>query len=44
MHYEEMAGRPALEMRWVPVTDERGTTRMQAVWIDTAPVTQHYAA
>lgn len=22
-----------LEMRWLPVTDERGRTRMEAVWI-----------
>lgn len=22
-----------LEMRWVPVTDERGRTRMEACWI-----------
>ena len=29
------AGRPAgLEMRWMPVTDERGSTRAQAVWIE----------
>jgi hypothetical protein len=24
---------PQLEMRWVPVTDEAGRTRMEAVWI-----------
>ena len=30
--------RSQLEMRWVPVTDERGRTRMEAVWIiPTAP-------
>ena len=23
-----------LEMRWLPVTDEAGRTRMEAVWID----------
>ncbi|CAN5589937.1 hypothetical protein BH11ACT8_BH11ACT8_35450 [soil metagenome] len=22
-----------LEMRWLPVTDDRGRTRMEAVWI-----------
>ena len=32
-----MANRPALEMRWVPVTDEQGRTRMQAVWIEPLP-------
>ena len=25
--------RPQLEMRWIPVTDEGGRTRMEAVWI-----------
>ncbi len=24
---------PQLEMRWVPVTDDNGRTRMEAVWI-----------
>ncbi len=27
---------PRLEMRWMPVTDERGRTRMQAVWVEPA--------
>lgn len=46
MHDAQMAGRPALEMRWIPVTDERGTTRMEAVWIDSAAasLTTHHAA
>lgn len=35
MQDSQMAARPQLEMRWVPVIDERGQTRMQAVWIDT---------
>ena len=25
-----------LELRWVPVVDERGRTRMQAHWVDAA--------
>jgi hypothetical protein len=25
--------RNQLEMRWIPVTDEAGRTRMEAVWI-----------
>ncbi len=25
--------RSQLEMRWIPVTDEAGRTRMEAVWI-----------
>ena len=36
-----------LEMRWLPVIDERGVTRMQAVWIDaaaSAAVVAHHAA
>lgn len=46
MHDVQMAERPTLEMRWIPVADERGTTRMQAVWIDSAAasVTTHHAA
>ena len=34
-------------MRWVPVTDEQGRTRMQAVWIEAATATSaapHHAA
>lgn len=35
-----MNDHPQLEMRWVPVTDERGRTRMEAVWIEIgAPAT-----
>jgi hypothetical protein len=37
MHDLQMtgAGQAApLEMRWVPVTDERGRTRMEVVWIE----------
>lgn len=30
---------PQLEMRWVPVTDEAGRTRMEAVWITPAAAT-----
>ncbi|MDZ5619487.1 hypothetical protein [Nocardioides bizhenqiangii] len=36
-----------LEMRWLPVTDAQGTTRMQAVWIEAGaamPVAPHHAA
>ncbi|WP_262347508.1 hypothetical protein [Nocardioides dongxiaopingii] len=33
-----------LEMRWIPVTDERGRTRMEAVWIDPSVVTAAHAA
>ena len=36
-----------LEMRWLPVTDARGATHMQAVWIDAgAPssAAAHHAA
>ena len=43
----QMANRPALEMRWVPATDEQGRTRMQAVWIEAAaakPAVAHHAA
>lgn len=37
------AGR--LEMRWLPVTDDRGHTRMEACWIAVGPaVTTHHAA
>ncbi len=25
-----------LELRWLPVVDERGRTRMEAQWVDTA--------
>ncbi|WP_182481299.1 hypothetical protein [Nocardioides immobilis] len=49
------ADRPRLEMRWVPVTDEQGRTRPQAVWIEAGtaastqastapPATVHHAA
>ncbi len=55
MHDLPMADRPRLEMRWVPVTDEQGHARPQAVWIEvgtavstevsTAPsATVHHAA
>jgi len=43
----QVSNRTALEMRWVPVTDEQGRTRMQAVWIEAAaamPATAHHAA
>ena len=44
----QMANRPALEMRWVPVTDEQGRTHLQAVWIEVAAaapaVAHHHAA
>ena len=43
----KVANRSALEMRWVPVTDEHGRTHMEAVWIETtaAPsVPAHHAA
>ncbi|GAA4816135.1 hypothetical protein ACFQ0K_07710 [Nocardioides caeni] len=34
-----------LEMRWVPVTDPQGRTRMEAVWIEVGqPSTLHSAA
>ena len=32
--------RPRLEMRWVPVTDEAGRTRMEAVWFEPALVSR----
>ncbi len=41
------ARRGRLETRWVPVTDDRGLTRMQAVWIDAvgaARLPAHHAA
>ena len=48
MYDSHVTDRPErLEMRWVPVTDERGDTRMQAAWIDAAPaasVPTHHAA
>lgn len=28
-----------LELRWFPVVDERGRTRMRALWVDVAEVT-----
>lgn len=31
MHDSQMSGR--LELRWVPVTDPRGRTHMEACWI-----------
>lgn len=34
-----------LEMRWVPVTDASGRTRMEAVWIEVGqPTTAAHAA
>lgn len=34
-----------LEMRWIPVTDERGRTRMQACWITVGQsAVAHHAA
>ena len=39
MHDSQMANQARLEMRWVPVTDEQGRTRMQAVWIEAAAAT-----
>jgi hypothetical protein len=37
--------RSQLEMRWVPVTDPAGRTRMEAVWIvPTASASVHHAA
>lgn len=34
-----------LEMRWVPVADERGRTHMEAVWIEVGqPTALHHAA
>lgn len=46
MFEAQMADRPQLEMRWVPVTDERGRTSMQAAWVDVAAhhATPHHAA
>lgn len=46
MHDTQMSGRPTLEMRWLPMTDEHGTTRVEAVWVDlaVAPTTAHHAA
>lgn len=39
----EMSSR--LEMRWVPVTDTNGRTRMEAVWIEVGrPAIAHAAA
>ncbi|MEZ0577414.1 hypothetical protein [Nocardioides sp. MH1] len=40
------AGRPQLEMRWLPVTDERGRTHMEATWVDasTLHAAPHHAA
>ncbi len=51
MTYTEMTARPTapadgqLETRWVPVTDERGHTRMEARWITVgqSAATQHAA-
>ena len=43
----QVANRPALQMRWVPVTDEQGRTHMESVWIEVAavaPTTRHHAA
>lgn len=34
MHDTQMSGR--LELRWVPVADERGRTHMEACWITVA--------
>jgi|GEM_PF-6884652 len=40
MRDTQMTDRPHLEMRWVPVIDEQGCTRAQAVWIEAgSPVT-----
>lgn len=33
MYDEQMADRARLEMRWLPVTDDHGDTRMQSVWV-----------
>jgi hypothetical protein len=41
----QVAERPHLAMRWVPVTDERGRTRLQAEWFEVAPApSAHHAA
>lgn len=43
----QVATRPALEMRWVPATDEQGHTCMQAVWTEAAaasPAAAHHHA
>ena len=33
MHDVQMADQARLELRWLPVTDDDGRTRMQSVWI-----------
>lgn len=37
---------PQLEMRWAPVTDELGVTRMEAVWVEVGatPTSHAYRA
>lgn len=30
-----------LEMRWVPVTDPTGRTRMEAIWITASQIAAH---
>jgi hypothetical protein len=41
----KVANRPALQMQWVPVTDERGRTHMESVWVEIAETPAiHHAA
>jgi hypothetical protein len=47
MHDVQTADQPRLEMRWLPVTDDKGRTCMQSVWIPVstaAPSAVHHAA
>lgn len=47
MHDVQMTAEGRLEMRWVPVADDRGRTKMQAVWIEldaARPAQVHHAA
>lgn len=42
MIYREANG--ALEMRWLPVTDDQGRTHMEAVWFTPTPAAVSTAA
>ena len=48
MHDVQMTDQVRPEMRWLPVTDDNGRTRMQSVWIPvsaSAPsAAMHHAA
>lgn len=43
MHDSQMADRPHLELRWIPVTDAQGHTHLESVWIDAGALAPDHA-